>query len=246
LENPTRRSLTIAGIGAAAILGIAAAWRFTPLHAWADPKVIGHVFRALRDSPWLVPAILGAYVAASATLFPNTAMNAATILALGTHQGPPLALSGSVFAATVFYLLGRGPARERLQRLKLKKLDQLHVLLRRGGVLGMTTLRLVPIAPYTVVNLLAGAARVHPVSFVAGTFLGLLPGCLLLTAFGHQLRAMLRNPGPHEIAIVALTGVAALAVLWGLQRVITMRASKPDLVAATASPSGGNTTPSAR
>lgn len=226
MEKRTRRGLIIAGFAAAAILLVAAAWRFTPLHAWADPKSIGHLFRTLRHSPWLIPAILGAYVAASAVLFPNTVLNAATILAFGTHHGPPLALGGSLFAATVFYCIGRGPGQDRLKKLKIRKVDQLNAGLRRGGVIGMTTLRLLPVAPYTVVNLMAGAARVHPVSFVVGTFLGLLPGCLLMTAFGHQLRAMLRNPGAHEGAVLAVTAVLAVLVLWGLQRVIATRTPK--------------------
>ena len=226
MEKQTRRKLTILGLIAAAILVIAAAWRFTPLHDWADPKVIGQLFRSLRDSPWLIPAVLTAYVAASATLFPNTVLNAATILAFGTQQGPPLALGGSLLAATLFYTIGRGPGRDRLKKLKIKKVDQLNAALRKGGVVAMTTLRLVPLAPFTVVNLFAGSAKVHPVSFVVGTFLGLLPGCLLMTAFGHQLRAMLRNPGPHEFAVLAGTGVLALAVLWGLQKVITSRTAQ--------------------
>lgn len=227
MDRKSSRGLKVAGIAAGAILAIAAAWRFTPLHAWADPKAIGHAFRMLRDSPWLIPAVLCAYVAASATLFPNTVLNAATILAFGTQQGPPLALGGSLLAATVFYGVGRGPARERLKDLQLPRMDELNRLLRRGGILGMATLRLLPVAPYTVVNLLSGAARVKPVAFVVGTFLGLLPGCLLMTAFGHQLRAMLRNPGSHEVAILAVTAVLAVAILYGLQKIIGARSNAP-------------------
>jgi uncharacterized membrane protein YdjX (TVP38/TMEM64 family) len=215
------------GFAAAAILLIAAAWRFTPLHEYADPKVIGHFFRTLRHSPWLIPVMLAAYAAASATLFPNTVLNAATILAFGTPQGPPLALGGSLFAAILFYCLGRGPGLDRLKKLKIRKVDQLNAGLRRGGVVGMTTLRLLPVAPFTVVNLMAGAAHVRPLHFVVGTFLGLLPGCLLMTAFGHQLRNMLRNPGAHEGAVLAVTAVLAILVLWGLQRVISGHTSKP-------------------
>jgi uncharacterized membrane protein YdjX (TVP38/TMEM64 family) len=185
----------------------------------ANPSALGHYLWTLHDSPWAIPLILAAYVLASATLFPNTVLNAATILAFGSFEGPPAALAGSLTAALVFYWVGRGPGHRRLRRMNVAKVEHVNRQLRRGGVAGMVTLRLLPIAPFMVVNVLAGAARVSPGTFAIGTLIGLLPGCLLVTAFGHQLRRMIANPEPREVLILATVSVAAIAVLWGLQRV---------------------------
>ena len=79
--------------GAAALillLLIAAAWRWTPLHEFAEPKTIAAWLRGLRDSPWAPLVIIAVYVGANALLFPNTILNVATILGLGI--GPAVAV----------------------------------------------------------------------------------------------------------------------------------------------------------
>jgi uncharacterized membrane protein YdjX (TVP38/TMEM64 family) len=81
----------------------------------------------------------------------------------------------------------------------------------------MTLLRLLPIAPFTVVNLAAGASELRLRDFVLGSTLGMLPGILLLTAFGDRLGAWLRQPDTVNLAILlSLTfAVVLLALLLG-------------------------------
>jgi phospholipase D1/2 len=61
-------------------------------------------------------------------------------------------------------------------------------------LVAMTAVRLVPIAPFAVVGLVAGAIRVRLVHFVVGTLLGMMPGAVVTTVFGDQLQAALRDP----------------------------------------------------
>lgn len=215
---PAKRWPFYLGAAVLLVLGVAAAWRWSPLHQYADPKVIAGIFEDLRSSPWAPLGLAAIYVLASAALFPNTVLNVATILALGVPYGPLSALSASLVAALVFYAIGRRFGEERIRAMNIKSVDRLSKMLRKGGVLGMATLRLLPIAPYSIVNLMAGAARVKVVAFTLGTLLGLLPGTLMITAFGHQLRAMLRHPTAAEIAILAALVLLLLVGLWWLRR----------------------------
>ncbi len=194
-----------------------AAWRWTPLQAYAQPKMIAGWLQALRHSPWAPLIIASLYVLASATLFPNTVLNLATVLGFGTKLGPAFAMGGSLIAGLTFYVVGRVYGEAPLRKLRLRSLDQLAKLLRRGGITTMLTLRLLPIAPYSVANLMAGAARVPVLTFLIGSFLGLLPGILMVTAFGHQLRRMLKNPGPVEISVLVGIALAGFALLWFLK-----------------------------
>lgn len=202
----------------AMLLVVAGLWRFSPLHEVADAEAIGSWIRGLRHSPWALPIVLLIYVGANAVFFPNTVLNAATILGLGTVWGLPCALAGSLTAAMLAYGLGRRYGRDRLRDLDSKTIDRITEMLKRGGILGMASLRLLPIAPYGVVNILAGAARVRAHHFALGTLLGLLPGGLLVTAFGHQLRRVLEHPTPPQIAIMASVVLLALAAAWYLRR----------------------------
>lgn len=196
------------------MVGIAAAWKFSPLHQMADPDTLAGWFHSLRRDPWAPLLLLLVYLGANLVFFPNTVLNAATILGLGTIWGMPCALAGSLASAMLVYVIGRRFGTRRLRRLDSKATERLTQMLKKSGVLGIATLRLVPIAPYTAVNLVAGAARVSPFSFAAGTFLGLLPGNVLMTVFGHQLRAVLRDPSRMQIGMMAVIVVVVAAGAW--------------------------------
>lgn len=204
-----------------ALLALAAAWRFSPLHEYADAEAIANWLHGLRRSPWVPLLIVLIYLGANAVFFPNTVLNAATILGLGTAWGLPCALAGSLCAAMVAFAAGRRYGKARLEKLDSAAIERVTVMLKNSGVIGIATLRLLPVAPYNVVNLVAGAARVRPVPFAIGTLLGLLPGNLLVTVFGHQLRAVLRDPGAPQVAIMAaVLLVAAAAAGWMRSRAL--------------------------
>lgn len=213
-SNPRRLLwMVIATVGVLAC--VAGAWRFTPLHEIASVERIADWLRGFSREPWAPVMIVLIYVAANAVFFPNTILNTATILGLGTLWGLPTALTGSVVAAMIAYALGRRYGQERLQNLDSKMVDRLAGKFRAAGPLQIAMLRLLPIAPYGVVNLVAGSARVHPFSFGLGTVLGLLPGNLLVTAFGHQLRSVLRDPSTGQVAIMgAVVAIAAGGIWW--------------------------------
>src|SRR5437764_1457376 len=74
----------------------------------------------------------------------------------------------------------------------------------RGGVLAIAAIRLVPIAPFTVVNLVAGASEIRLGAFMAGTIIGMLPGWLVMSALGHQLMRIISAPSATDIALLAV------------------------------------------
>lgn len=217
----SRRVKIAALVGFLALVGLAAAWRFSPLHEYADPEAIAKWLHNMRHTPWTPIVVVLIYVGANAIFFPNTVLNAATILGMGTVWGLPCALAGSLVSAMATYAVGRRFGREHLKRIDSAAIDRITHLLKNSGVLGIAMVRLLPVAPYTVVNLVAGAAKVRPFAFGAGTFLGLLPGNLLMTAFGHQLRQVLRNPSKAQIAMMVGVLVAAAAgALWARNRAL--------------------------
>src|SRR5262249_60669134 len=81
------------------------------------------------------------------------------------------------------------------------RLNRIRRKIARQGVLAVATIRLVPLAPFTVVNLVAGASAIRPVDFVAGTALGMLPGLVVLSILGHQIVRILTHPNPAHLAL---------------------------------------------
>jgi uncharacterized membrane protein YdjX (TVP38/TMEM64 family) len=217
--KPVQRRQTIAiAICIVIALAMSAAWRWTPLGDQIEPAHIAEWIRSVRHSPFGPLALALLYLAGVLLMVPNTALNAATILSLGSAVGMASALAGSMLSALTFYALGRCFGTRILRKLAPHQLERLQKTMKHGGTLKMASLRMVPVAPFTVVNVVAGSARVRALPYSVGTFIGLLPGNLMLGMFGHQLRAVLRSPAPRDIALLAAILVVATAAAWWLRR----------------------------
>jgi uncharacterized membrane protein YdjX (TVP38/TMEM64 family) len=154
---------------------------------------------------------------------PINLMIAATGAAFGPLLGFGYAAAGSLLAATVVFGLGRAVGRDPLRRLAGRWVDAVSRRLDRHGLLAMALLRLMPVAPFSVVNLVAGSSAIRFRDFVFGSAIGMLPGLVLMTVFGDRLGVWLRRPDPFNLAIlIAVTlGVVALAVVlrrWSRRR----------------------------
>lgn len=102
--------------------------------------------------------------------------------------------------------------RHTVRRLAGGRLNQLSKVLRRRGILTIAAVRLVPVAPFVVVGLIAGAIRIHPWHYVGGTFLGMLPGMLGATVFGDQLQTALRDPSQINYGILVAVALAIVVL----------------------------------
>jgi uncharacterized membrane protein YdjX (TVP38/TMEM64 family) len=83
----------------------------------------------------------------------------------------------------------------------------------------MVIVRLLPLAPFTLTNLVAGASGIRIRDFTLGTALGMAPGILAITVFEAQLEDAIRNPGIATLLTVAglvlvIAIAAALARRW--------------------------------
>jgi phospholipase D1/2 len=124
------------------------------------------------------------------------------------------AMCGCLAAATVNYLLGMRLGREMVRRLAGGKLSRINKYLVRRGFTMVLLFRLVPMAPYTVVNLVLGASHVRFRDYFIGTVFGMLPGVIILSLFGEGVRQVLKKPSLKSIAFVI--GILVLAVIGGI------------------------------
>jgi uncharacterized membrane protein YdjX (TVP38/TMEM64 family) len=74
--------------------------------------------------------------------------------------------------------------------------------------------RVVPVAPFVVVNLIAGAVQIRLRDFFLGTLLGMSPGIFVIVVLENQLQLALRDPAIGNIAL--LVGLAIFFALLGI------------------------------
>jgi len=197
-----------------AVAVMTAAWKYTPLAQLADPDVIIKAAREFGSRPWAPIVVMLAYTPACVTMFPRPLITLFAIVAFGAWAGFGYALAGIVIAALATYLGGRLAGRARVRRLAGPKLNRVSEILRKRGLLAMTAVRLVPVAPFAVIGLVAGAIRVRVWHVALGTAIGNAPGTLATTVFGDQLQAALRDPSTINYWLVgAVLLLFAVAIL---------------------------------
>lgn len=207
-RRPVLRHLWLGTALIAVALALVLAWRFTPLSEIVDPAALKDHLAGLRDTPWAPAAVVGLYVGLGLIAFPVTVLIAATAMLFGPAWGFGYAMAGTLASAGTAYALGHVLGRDLIRRYAGHTVNKLSQRLGRHGILAVIILRMAPVAPFTVVNLIAGASHVRAFDFMAGTLLGMLPGVTLMTLFGSSLINLLDDPQPHHVLV--LGGIVAL------------------------------------
>jgi len=149
-------------------------------------------------------------------VFPVNILIAASIVLFGPIAGASYALAGSVLSAAVLYEIGRSFPEGAFARLVGAHGERLRQRVARHGFLAIVVVRLLPIAPYSIVSVAAGAVRIARIPYLAGTALGMLPGVLLYAFFIDRARDVIADPRPLSWAMLAfalvLIGLVALAL----------------------------------
>jgi uncharacterized membrane protein YdjX (TVP38/TMEM64 family) len=109
-------------------------------------------------------------------------------------------------------------SRDTIRRLAGKKLKPLTHFMERKGLIAVTILRLMPIAPFPIVNLVMGAMRVKLWHFVVGTIIGMMPGMLAATILSEQLAAALEDPTRVNFWLIGAAVLVIVAVVFFGQR----------------------------
>ena len=216
--NDRKRMWLFAGGILLVVLGLAGMWRFTPLRHYADQENLSRLINFVRAQWWTPLAIIPAYLVANSLLFPNMALNGAIILTLGGLSGWACAIAGSLTAASVFFFLGRRFGAGKLDFMKGKRFGKVRKFLRRGGIGAVVGVRMIPIAPYAVVNIAAGSIDLRFRDYLIGTFIAHLPGTLILAIFGEQLETVVTEPSAENIAILLAVAMLGIALIWGVKR----------------------------
>jgi len=199
-------------------LALAAAWRWTPLGEWLDFDRLLAIGAAIRSHPLAEPLVLAIFVVGSLVMVPVTLMILATALSFGPVSGFFLALTGSLLGGLAGFGAGRLLGREAIQRLGGERVNRLNRRLAKRGWLAMALVRVVPVAPYTVVNLMAGATHISWRAFLFGTAAGMGPGILAIMLFEGGLEQAIRDPGAGSVALALAAIAVGGLLLWGGRR----------------------------
>jgi uncharacterized membrane protein YdjX (TVP38/TMEM64 family) len=123
-------------------------------------------------------------------------------------------LVAAIFSSALGFLGGQVMGAGAIERLNGSCLESLSKRIAERGTVAVALLRLVPVAPFAVFNLMAGASHLNFWQFMAGSILGLAPGLGAVTVFSSSLWGAIRNPSWSSVAAAILLGGALAFLAW--------------------------------
>ncbi len=187
-----------------ALAAVALMWWLTPLRQWIDVRHLAAFFDRYAGSPVAPVLMIGLFVVGGLIMIPVNVMIALSVLVFGAIPGAIYALLGSSLNAQVLYEIARRLPLDTVKKRLHGRLGRLHHHFVRHGTLAVALVRAIPVAPYTVVNLLLGATRIDRLQYIAGTALGMTPGIIVNAFFVDRIVAALREPTPLTFALLAV------------------------------------------
>jgi len=222
-SRPLTGKLLAFGTLALTIVLLAVLWRFTSLGDALSFSALVHAAQRLHASSFGPVAIVALYALAASVSVPVTLLIAVSGFVFGALAGSAYAFTGTMISAFIMYTAGAALGHDSVRKLAGGRLNRISEKLGKRGLIAMIVLRVVPVAPFTLINLAAGASHIGLRDFLLGTALGMAPGIVLATTFAHQLVAAVRHPSLSGLVLVALIGAALIGLSIALQRFFSRR-----------------------
>lgn len=224
MENnfqPPERSRTrvfTALLIAVCVLGVM--WRWGPLADVLSMDRLVETAIWVRESSYAPLYVILAYVVGGLVMVPVTMLIGATVLTFDPAPAIGYALGGSLATGTVNFFIGHILGKNTVRRIAGGKLNEISKKLAKRGLLAVLALRIVPVAPYSLINIVMGASHIRFRHYVLGTVLGMAPGIVVMAILGERLIDLIRNPGIRNLAILGIVVLLAVVVVLSLRKLV--------------------------
>ena len=208
----------IAGLGAFFALGLQHYVRFEVLARHREMLLAW-----VADHPLMAPLVyVAVYVVAVALSVPGGIWLTITGgFLFGTVAGGAYTVIGATVGATVLFLAARSAVGALLRGRAGPALQRMEEGFRRDGFNYLLVLRLVPLFPFFLVNLVPAFLGVPLPTYVAATALGIIPATFVFASVGNGLGAVFDSGAhPHFVGLLLtppillpILGLAALALI---------------------------------
>src|SRR5262249_47175575 len=132
---------------------------------------------------------------------------------------------GTMVSSLVGFYLGRAAGAKALERFSGAGVQRFMDHVGRNGFLASLVVRLVPSAPFIVVNMAAGVAPMRLVGFAAGPAIGIAPKIALTAFAGNSIARALRGELGRDLLWLVVVAAAWILIGWAAR--LWLRAREP-------------------
>ncbi len=222
-RKPVPRRMIGLGVLAVLLVAFALAWRFTPLREWINLNSLIALARSVDKLPFSPLIVMTTFVVAGMLMVPITVLIAVAGVVFGPLNGGLYAAVGVGLSALLGFGVGHWLGHDALRDLLGPRINNLSRRFAQRGIAAMAVVRLLPIAPFTIVNVVAGASHLRLRDYLLGTLLGMSPGIVLTVVFSHNLAEAIRHPSLETVLVLVAVTVALMLVAFGLQKLFRPR-----------------------
>lgn len=196
-----RTALRLAILPVVVAISLLIAWRLGYFELAEQERLVGLIRRA-RETAWAAPLYVLLYVLAATVGLPTTPMSIVGGALFGALRGLPLAWTAEMVATLTSYTLARSVGQRPVRRF-LGRHHLLERMRQRSDFSTLLRLRVLPVAPFAVLDYVAGLAGVSIRVLLLATAVGILPSVTIYTYVGAEVAKGLGE-----------TGVARFRSLW--------------------------------
>lgn len=149
-----------------------------------EERALTDLMARAANSPWALVGVVSVFSLLALTGFPQILLITATVIAFGPQTGALYAWIATMASATLTFGMGHFLGGRWVIRLDSERVKKTIGFIGRHGVLASGLVRVVPSAPFIVVNATAGAAHIPIWKFWLGTGVGIIPKILLVAVIG--------------------------------------------------------------
>jgi len=207
-QRPDGRKRLVVFVGIiTGLLALALLWQTTELQQWLNPQILAQKVSSLSAPGHLNNFIIFlSLIIAAILMVPITLLAVLAGILFDASVAFGYIFSSALGASALGFISGRLLGKGLIEQFDLKRVERLSKRVAERGTIAVSILRLVPIAPFAVFNLVAGASHLSFRQFMLGSIFGLAPGLAAITLFSNTLWNAIIEPTWQTVTIALVTG----------------------------------------
>lgn len=215
MPRPVIRLLLVIGI----LIILALSWRYLiesgVITTSRIEKLLHHI-AGIRDAPWLFPAIILSYLLLLSVMFPLTLLVIVTGFLFSPWWAIFYATIATLCSSALSYWIGHWLGRNAIEKHSGHYLRIASRFMQENSVHSMVVINLLPIAPFTMTNMMAGAFQLKFSRYMIGSAIGIIPGLIVVTLLGGQLNRIVSATDNQQVWVGLSLAVALISLLMAM------------------------------
>jgi uncharacterized membrane protein YdjX (TVP38/TMEM64 family) len=180
------------------------------------------------SGPLALPAAVAGFAVLAFIGVPQFMLIAAAVVAFGGWAGFAYSWIGTMVSSLVGFYLGRLAGARALERFSGAGVKRFMDHVGKNGFLASLIVRLVPSAPFIVVNMAAGVTPMRVLDFALGTAIGIVPKIALTAFAGNSIARALRGELGRDLLWLVVVAAAWIAIGWAARLWLRSRETAAD------------------